>query len=98
MRVSLPKDLSRLRDSRFNATTLRQSGLQKKYQQTNLPDHFSKGLGLTPTDDVEENLRELEKRHKELSGRHVNWLGTYLHAEQVWQKGMEYQKTKKTFQ
>lgn len=64
----------------------------KKYQQTTLPDHFSKELGLMPTDDVEENLRELAKRHKELSGRHVNWLGTYLHAVQVWQKGLEYKK------
>lgn len=70
----------------------------KKYRQTNLPDYFSKELGLTPTENVEEDLRELAKRHKELSGRHVNWLGTYIHAEQVWQKGMEHQKIKKTFQ
>lgn len=64
----------------------------KKYQQTNLPDRFSKELGLMPTEDIEENLRELAKRHKELSGRHVNWLGTYKHAAQVWQKGLEYKK------
>jgi hypothetical protein len=67
--------------------------LGKKHQpQIPLPDHFSQALGLTPTVDADENLRELAKRHKELSGRRVNWLGTYQHAAQVWQKGLEYKK------
>ena len=67
--------------------------LAKKYQlQISLPDYFSPELGLTPTANSEENLRELAKRHKELSGRRVNWLGTYQHAGQVWQKGLEYKK------
>ncbi len=57
-----------------------------------LPDVFSKELGLNPVDDPEENLRLLAKRHKELSGSFVNWLATYQHAEQVWLKGLEYQK------
>src|SRR3990172_8467408 len=40
--------------------------LAKKYQPhgTSLPDHFSKELNLHPTDDPEENLRNLAKRHK----------------------------------
>jgi hypothetical protein len=68
--------------------------LTKKYhpQATSLPDHFSKDLNLTPVDDPDENLRALAKRHKELSGSYVNWLATYQHAEQVWRKGLKYQK------
>lgn len=68
--------------------------LEKKYHPrgASLPDHFSKELGLHPTDDLEENLRNLAKCHGELSGTRVNWLGTYQHAAQVWQKGLEYKK------
>ena len=68
--------------------------LTKKHhpQGTSLPDHFSKDLSLSPVDDPDENLRALAKRHKELSGSYVNWLATYQHAEQVWRKGLEYQK------
>jgi hypothetical protein len=65
--------------------------LAKKYQlKISLPDHFSKDLNLTPTDDPDENLRTLAKRHKELSGSLTNWLGTYQHAAQVWWKGLEF--------
>ncbi|MCB9758183.1 MAG: hypothetical protein H6753_07190 [Candidatus Omnitrophica bacterium] len=65
--------------------------LGKKYQpHPSLPDHFSQELGLTFTEDADQNLRELADRHKELSGRRVNWLGTYQHAAHVWQKGLEY--------
>jgi hypothetical protein len=64
--------------------------LAKKYRASAaLPDLFSKDLNLTPVDDPEENLRTLAKRHKELSGSRVNWLGTYRHAAQVWLKGLE---------
>lgn len=67
--------------------------LGKKYQlHKMLPDYFSQELNLHPVDDPEENLKALAKRHKELSGTRVNWLGTYLHAAQVWQKGLEYKK------
>lgn len=57
-----------------------------------LPDSFSKDLGLYPSEDPERNLQELAKRHRELSGSLVNWLATYQHAAQVWQKGLEFQK------
>jgi hypothetical protein len=57
-----------------------------------LPDLFSDELGLTPTADPEENLRKLAKRHQELSGRSINWLGTYEHAADVWLKQVELQK------
>lgn len=65
--------------------------LAQKYQARNksLPDYFSKELNLHPTEDLEENLRGLAKRHEELSGARVNWLGTYQHAAQVWLKGLE---------
>ena len=67
--------------------------LTRKYQSHKpLPDYFSKELNMHPTADPEENLRLLAKRHKELSGRRINWLGTYRHAEQVWQKGLEYKR------
>jgi len=65
----------------------------KKYQQPRtLPDYFSRKLGLQPVDDPEENLQVLAKRHKELSGTRVNWLGTYLHAATIWQKGLQYKR------
>jgi hypothetical protein len=67
--------------------------LAKKYQHhRSLPDYFSETLGVNPVDDPEDNLRALAKRHKELSGAWVNWLGTYLHAATVWQKGLQYKK------
>lgn len=67
--------------------------LGEKYQvHKTLPDYFSQELDIHPVDDPEENLKALAKRHKELSGTRVNWLGTYLHAAQVWQKGLEYKK------
>lgn len=68
--------------------------LQRKYhlESLSLPDLFSKDLNLTPVDEPEENLRLLAKRHKELSGSFTNWFGTYMHAAQVWRKGLEYRK------
>ena len=68
--------------------------LAKKYQVSgaSLPDYFSGDLSLNPVDDPDENLRMLAKCHKVLSGSYVNWLGTYQHAGQVWQKGLEYRK------
>ena len=57
-----------------------------------LPDLFSKELGLSPTKDPEENLRALGKRHQELSGERINWIGTYEHAAEVWLKELELQK------
>jgi hypothetical protein len=67
--------------------------LGQKYLRCQLlPDFFSKELNLYLTDDPEENLHTLAKRHVELSGMQVNWLGTYEHAAQVWQKGLEYKK------
>ncbi len=68
--------------------------LAKKYHQKGapLPDHFSAELGLDCSDDPDENLRSLAKCHKQLSGSCVNWLATYQHAEQVWQKGLDFRK------
>jgi len=67
--------------------------LAKKYQlNAMLPDYFSKNLGMEPTDNPDENLRALAIRHKELSNSAVNWLATYQHAGQVWQKGLEYRQ------
>ncbi len=63
--------------------------IAQKYKRVHpLPDYFSADLGFRPTENPDENLRLLAQRHAELSGESVNWLGTYLHAEQVWQKGI----------
>ena len=57
-----------------------------------LPDYFSTELNLHISADPEENLRELAKLHRALSGMKVNWLGTYKHAARIWQKGLEHKK------
>jgi len=58
-------------------------------QKATLPDYFSSELGLQRTDDPETNLHLLAKRHRELSGNQVNWLGTYKHAAHIFIKGLE---------
>jgi hypothetical protein len=47
-----------------------------------LPDIFSEELNLSTSDDPDENLQRLAKRHQEISGTRVNWLGTYYHGAQ----------------
>lgn len=67
--------------------------LAKKHRpQVVLPDYFSQELNLQAMESPDENLRALARRHKALSGTSVNWLGTYLHAVQVWQKGLEFKR------
>ncbi len=68
--------------------------LEKKFlsRTSSLPDFFSRELGLTPTDNSDENLRALGKRHQELSGEKLNWQGSYEHAADVWLKELELQK------
>lgn len=65
---------------------------QKHLLRKELPDLFSKELGLSPVSDPDENLHALAKRQQELSGQFVNWLGTYEHAADVWLKQMELQQ------
>lgn len=57
-----------------------------------LPNLFSGELDLRFGDDPEENLRTLAKRHRELSGASVHWLGTYQHAAQIWRKSLTFRK------
>jgi len=45
-----------------------------------LPDLFGSALGLPPSEDVDARLIAVPKRHEELSGEAINWLGTYQHA------------------
>jgi len=47
---------------------------------TPLPDLFSAELGLSATD----GLTDLAHRQQILTGRYINWLGTYHHALQRW--------------
>jgi hypothetical protein len=74
--------------------------LQRKYQQQlllllgvqpQLPDLFSKILGVPSQEDSNQALEQLAKRHQTLSGQFVNWLGTYEHAAEVWLKQIELQ-------
>jgi len=64
---------------------------QKHLSQNKLPDLFSKELGLALS-NPEENLHALAKRQRELSGSHINWLGTYQHAADIWLKEIELQQ------
>jgi hypothetical protein len=73
--------------------------LQQKYResmpnlkgkpQPDLADLFSRDLGLQNGTDPYRNLERLAKRHQELGGEKVNWLGTYQHAGQRWLMGLE---------
>jgi hypothetical protein len=65
---------------------------QKHLSRKELPDLFSKELNLTPTIDPDENLLALAKRHQELSGSRINWLGTYHHTANIWLKELELQQ------
>lgn len=65
---------------------------QKHLSRKKLPDLFSKELELSPAFNPEENLRALAKRHRELSGARINWLGTYQHAADIWLKELELQQ------
>lgn len=65
--------------------------LQQKYAdrleklfglQRSLPDLFSQKLGISAKQSPEAQLKELAIRQSELSGRQINWLGTYEHAAQ----------------
>ena len=60
--------------------------IRKKYQPRRkaLPDRFSMKLNLSLTNNAEENLHTLAKRHREISGIQANWFGTYNHAAQRW--------------
>jgi len=60
--------------------------------RTLLPDLFSKDLGLSLLPNPEENLKALATRQQELSGKHINWLGTYQHAADIWLRELELQQ------
>lgn len=45
-----------------------------------LPDYFSEELGIPTAGSPQDRLRFLGKRHRELTGKAANWLGTYQHA------------------
>ncbi len=63
---------------------------QSPYLQ--LSDLFSGKLGISLDPDPNHALFQLGKRHQILSGRQINWVGTYEHAAEVWLKEMELQK------
>jgi hypothetical protein len=54
-----------------------------------LPDLFSVDLGLTMCADPDIGLLNLARRHAELSGKPINWLGTYEHAARQWLAALE---------
>lgn len=75
--------------------------LQRKYwerlvnifgEQSRLPDLLSSKLGVSLDSNPNEALVQSGKLHQVLSGRQINWVGTYEHAADVWLKEMELQK------
>ena len=75
--------------------------LQKKYreriheifgEQSSLPDLFSVQSGISLDAPPDQALAQLAQRHRILSGRFINWTGTYEHAAEVWLKQMELQR------
>lgn len=54
-----------------------------------IPDFFSGCLGLPLASDPNTALRLLANRHRILSGKPINWLGTYEHAANRWMTHME---------
>jgi hypothetical protein len=63
--------------------------LQRKYAerlshllgvQPDLPDLFSKPLGIELPEDGEVSLQRLGQRHAQLTGLDLNWIATYEHA------------------
>lgn len=49
-----------------------------------LPDLFSEDLGLPMSTTPDEGLAELSRRQAEITGKPVNWQGTYEHAAERW--------------
>lgn len=72
---------------KFHARINRISG-----KQDLLPDFFSKQLSVDPDTDPDGALSDLAKRHNAMTGRSVNWVGTYEHAADVWLRQMELQR------
>jgi len=66
---------------------LRLEKLMEKYRS--LPDLFSEDLELHTVSDPDVGLRMLARRHALLSGKPINWLGTYEHAAQRWLRHKE---------
>jgi hypothetical protein len=75
--------------------------LQQKYQsrfrilfgkQPSLVDYFSIELGLTNKGSPQQRLRALGKRHQHLTGKYINWYGTYNHAAERFLNRKEWQQ------
>ena len=75
--------------------------LQAKYQprieralgaMPSLPDLFSTELGLSSAETAEESLRALATRQQQLTGRVLNWVGTYEHGLKTWLHYLELQR------
>lgn len=54
-----------------------------------LPNQFSAELELPTEADPDEALRHLAICHRQLSGKAINWYGTYEHAAERWLTHME---------
>ncbi|MCB0183192.1 MAG: hypothetical protein KDE31_02950 [Caldilineaceae bacterium] len=85
--VQLPASAQLVLKCYYSAAQL----LQQKYRQRlhalfgdspTLPDLFAAELGLPEFTDPDHGLQRLAERHRQLSGRMINWLGTYEHGAQ----------------
>lgn len=57
-----------------------------------LPDQFLAELGVPRRSDPDEALQLLADRHRELTGRSINWQGTYEHGASRWLQTIENRK------
>lgn len=95
---SIPSEASRITLQFYYTAAI---FLQKKYRtrinhiiglQDPLPDLFSKQLNVSQNKDPDRALADLAIQHNAMTGRFVNWHGTYEHAADVWLRQMELQK------
>lgn len=57
-----------------------------EFEFSGLPDQFSRQLKIPAEGEADWRLKRLADRHQTLKGDATNWLGTYLHAFDVWNK------------
>lgn len=65
---------------------------RKRLSRNELPDLFSKELGMAPVSDPEKNLHMLASQQAKLLNPRINWLDTYRHAADIWLKAFQLQK------
>lgn len=87
MREQLPEDAQLVLKCYYTAAHLLQQKYRSRLQALFghaplLPNLFGNELGLQPLQSIDEQLLALAQAQRTLSGRSLNWLGTYEHGAQ----------------